>query len=81
MLMGVNFMPLASIRLDADLVERAKAVSKVQQRTTAQQIKFWATVGEAALQNPDLPTHFIVGWLESKAQNELSKPFVRRKES
>lgn len=71
-------MGLASIRLDADLVERAKAVSKVQQRTAAQQIKFWAIVGETALQNPDLPTGYIVGWLESRAQNELAKPFVRR---
>ncbi|MHC1759910.1 MAG: hypothetical protein AB9917_10415 [Negativicutes bacterium] len=73
-------MALASIRIDAELVERAKAVSKVQQRTTAQQIKYWATIGEAALQNPDLTANFIVGWLESRAQNELAKPFVRRHE-
>ena len=73
-------MPLASIRIDADLVERAKAVSKVQQRTTAQQIKYWATVGELALQNPDLSANFLVGWLESRAQNELAKPFVQRKD-
>ena len=71
-------MPLASIRIDADLVERAKAVSKVQQRTTAQQIKYWAIIGEAALQNPDLSANFIVGWLESRSQNELAKPFVKR---
>lgn len=77
---GVERMALASIRIDAELVERAKAVSKVQQRTTAQQIKYWATIGEAALQNPDLTANVIVGWLESRAQNELAKPFVRRPE-
>ncbi|NLL36672.1 MAG: hypothetical protein GX256_04015 [Fretibacterium sp.] len=40
------------------------------------QIEFWARIGKAAMDNPDLPVDFIRDTLVSKAQNRaLAEPF------
>ena len=45
----------------------------------AGQVEFWAKVGRAALDNPDLPASFIAESLMSMAEpREDSTPFVAR---
>ena len=48
------------VRIDDDLYELAKLEAKVEHRTIAGQIEFWAKVGRAAIDNPDLPVAFIM---------------------
>ena len=52
-------MASVSIRIDQSLVEQARAAAKAEYRTVQGQIEFWAKVGRAALDNPDLPVGFI----------------------
>lgn len=47
------------VRIDDDLYEQAKLASKAERRTIAGQLEFWAKLGKAALDNPDLPIDFI----------------------
>lgn len=47
------------VRIDDDLYEQAKLASKAECRTIAGQLEFWAKLGKAAQDNPDLPIDFI----------------------
>lgn len=47
------------VRIDDELYEQAKSASKGECRTIAGQLEFWAKVGKAALDNPDLPIEFV----------------------
>lgn len=68
-----------SVRIDDALVEEARAVAKAEFRTVQGQIEFWAKVGRAALDNPDLPASFIAESLMAMAApREDSTPFVPR---
>ena len=44
-----------SVRIDEELVKSARAAAKAEFRTVQGQVEFWAKVGRAALDNPDLP--------------------------
>lgn len=71
-------MGTSSIRIDEDLVNAARDVAKAEFRTVQGQLEFWAKVGRAALDNPDLPASFIAETLMSMAEpREDSAPFVR----
>jgi hypothetical protein len=67
------------VRIDDLLYEQAKTESKIEHRTIAGQIEFWAMVGRAALDNPDLPVSFVAESLLalSEPQDNLT-PFVPR---
>jgi hypothetical protein len=68
-----------SIRIDQTLYEQAKVDAAAEHRTIAGQVEFWAKVGRAALDNPDLPVNFIAESLASLAEpRELATPFVPR---
>jgi len=68
-----------SIRINQDLYEQARQEATVEHRTIAGQIEFWARVGRAALDNPDLPVTFIAESLASMAEpREQSQPFAPR---
>jgi hypothetical protein len=47
------------VRIDKLFYEQAKAEAKIEHRTIGGQIQFWAMVGRAALDNPDLPVRFV----------------------
>jgi len=47
------------VRIDDELYEQAKSVSKGECRTIAGQLEFWAKIGKAVLDNPDLPIEFV----------------------
>ena len=68
-----------SIRIHQDLYEMAKQDAAIEHRSIAGQIEFWARIGRAAMDNPDLPVSFIAESLASLAEaRELAEPFVPR---
>lgn len=62
-----------SIRIDESLYETAKVRGKAEMRSIPQQVAYWARVGKAALDNPDLPIEFVRDTLV--ALEEESEPF------
>jgi hypothetical protein len=67
------------VRIDDELYKLAKADASAEHRSIAGQIEFWAKVGRAALDNPDLPASFIAESLTAMAEpREHSTPFVPR---
>lgn len=68
-----------SVRLPRDLYEQAKSDAAAEHRTIPGQIEYWAKVGRAALDNPDLPVSFIAEALASLAEpREETTPFEPR---
>ena len=53
------------VRIDNLLYAQAKNEAKSEHRTIAGQIEFWASVGRAAMDNPELPVDFVVQVLAS----------------
>ena len=67
------------VRIDNLLYEQARTEAKAEHRTIAGQIEFWATVGRAAIDNPDLPVEFVVQALASmKEPRTDATPFQPR---
>ncbi|EIC21063.1 TA system antitoxin ParD family protein [Thiorhodovibrio frisius] len=62
-----------SIRIDDNLYAAAKSQASAEMRSIPQQIAYWAKVGRAALDNPDLPIEFVRDTLQ--ALEESSEPF------
>jgi len=72
-------MPTLSVRIDEALINAARTAAKAEFRTVQGQLEFWAKVGRAALDNPDLPASFIAESLMSLAEpREECAPFVPR---
>ncbi|MCX8016524.1 MAG: ParD-like family protein [Rhodocyclaceae bacterium] len=67
-----------SIRIDDRLYEAARMRAKAEMRSIPQQIAFWAKVGRAALDNPDLPVEFVRDTLV--ALEEEDEPLARAPE-
>ena len=68
-----------SIRIDQELYDQARNEALVEHRTIAGQVEYWAKIGRAALDNPDLPVSFIAESLASMAEpREESTAFVPR---
>ena len=67
------------VRIEPDLYNRAKKEAAVEHRTIAGQIEFWAQVGRACIDNPDLPVNFVIDSLASLETPEKDiKSFKRR---
>jgi hypothetical protein len=65
------------VRIDDTLYEMARAQANAERRTIAGQIEFWAMVGKAALDNPDLPVDFVRELLIARAEGPaLATPFM-----
>lgn len=68
-----------SIRIDQSLYDQARTEAEAEHRTIAGQVEYWAKVGRAALDNPDLPVSFIAESLVSMAEpRQEATPFVPR---
>jgi hypothetical protein len=68
-----------SVRINEDLVSAARTNAKGELCNVQGQVEFWAKVGRAALDNPDLPACFVAESLISMAEpREDSVPFVPR---
>jgi len=63
-------MASSSLRLESDLVERAKLVGTAQSRSAAKQIEHWAKIGRMMEENPDLSYEFVRQALIAKAERE-----------
>jgi hypothetical protein len=67
------------VRIEPDLYKRAKKEAAIEHRTIAGQIEFWAQVGRACIDNPDLPVNFVIDSLASLESSERDKiEFTRR---
>ena len=65
------------VRIDSDLYDQAKSHAGAERRTISGQIEFWALIGKAALDNPDLHIDFVRDLLIAKAEDKsLATPFV-----
>ncbi len=72
-------MGTLSVRMDDKLVGAARAAAKAEFRTVQGKLEFWAKVGRAALDNPDLPASFIAESMMSMAEPRgEATPFVPR---
>lgn len=68
-----------SIRIDQTLYNQARQDAVSEHRTIAGQVEYWARIGRAALDNPDLPVSFIAESLASMAEpREDATAFVPR---
>lgn len=68
-----------SVRISTALYEQAKEAASAENRTIAGQVEYWATVGRAALDNPELPVSFIAESIASLNEpREGAVPFVPR---
>ena len=68
-----------SIRIDQTLYNQARQDALAEHRTIAGQIEYWAKLGRAALDNPDLPVSFIAESLASMAEpREEATAFIPR---
>ncbi len=66
-----------SIRINDEIYTAAKMTAKAECRSISNQIEFWAKVGKAALDNPDLSVDFVRDILISKNQDQsLAEAFV-----
>ena len=65
-----------AIRIDKELYEEAKTSAAAEFRTPPLQIAYWAKIGKAALDNPDLPVEFIKDILTAKTQKAEDFEFV-----
>jgi hypothetical protein len=68
------------VRIEPDLYNRAKKEAAVEHRTIAGQIEFWAQVGRACIDNPDLPVNFVIDSLASLETTEKDKKSFKRRE-
>jgi hypothetical protein len=66
------------VRIEPDLYNRAKKEAAVEHRTIAGQIEFWAQVGRACIDNPDLPVNFVIDSLASLETPEKDKKSFKR---
>ena len=68
-----------SIRIDQKLYDQARGEAMAEHRTIAGQVEYWANIGRAALDNPDLPVSFVAASLASMAESrESATDFVPR---
>lgn len=61
-----------SVKICNDLYASAKAVAKAERRTTGEQIEFWANIGRILIQNPDIPTAYVVRIIAFQIQSPLN---------
>ena len=65
------------VRINDLLYREAQAQAHAERRTIAGQLEFWAMVGKAALDNPDLPIEFVKDLLIARAEGQsLATPFI-----
>lgn len=60
-----------AIRIDDELYNEAKRSAEAESRTVPLQVAYWARIGKAALDNPDLPGAFIRDILAARKQREF----------
>jgi hypothetical protein len=67
-----------AIRIEDELYRQAETTARAESRTPPLQIQYWAKIGKAALDNPDLPVEFIKSILTSEGQPSELFEFRRK---
>ena len=67
-----------AVKISGDLLNSARIYAKVQHRSVAKQIEYWAEIGKIAEDNPDLPLSFIQDILQGREEIKqgLTTPYV-----
>jgi hypothetical protein len=66
-----------TIQIDSHLYDQAKAHANAERRTISGQIEFWAMIGKAALDNPDVSIEFVHDLMVAKGEGKcLTTPFT-----
>ena len=67
-----------AVKVSDDLFEKAKIKSKVFKRSIAEQIEYWAKIGQMIEDNPELPLQFIQNILIGKEEIKAGQgtPYV-----
>ena len=64
---------MVEVKLSNSLVKDAKLCAQVMNRSTAEQIEYWARLGKAAESNPDLPIDMLQDLLVSLQEVKTGK--------
>jgi len=62
------------IRISDRLAKEAKTRSQVEHRSMTSQLEYWAMIGKAAEDNPDLPFSFIKETLLARQEMQNESP-------
>ena len=67
-----------AVKISGNLLNSARIYAKVQHRSVAKQIEYWAEIGKIAEDNPDLPLSFIQDILQGREEIKqgLATPYV-----
>ena len=68
----------SAVKVSEELLEEARIYAKVQHRSVAKQIEYWAKMGKIAEDNPDLPLSFIRDILQGREEIKqgLATPYI-----
>lgn len=73
-------MSFHSVKIDDCFYVLAKRHAEAEHRTISSQIGYWAKIGKAALENPDLPVDFIKDIFIAKSLKAEADTFEFRQE-
>ena len=62
-----------ALKLSDDLVEDAKTTAAAEHRSVPRQIEYWARIGKAVLENPEMPLRFIQDTMLSLEEAKAGK--------
>ena len=67
-----------AVKISEELLNEARLYAKVQHRSVAKQIEYWAKIGKIAEDNPDLPLSFILDIFRGREEIKqgLTTPYV-----
>jgi hypothetical protein len=67
-----------AMKLSDSLVEDAKTVAAAEHRSVPKQIEYWARIGKAVLDNPDMPLQLIQDTMLSREESKAGQvvPYV-----
>lgn len=63
------------VKISDQLAELAKPYAVAEYRSVPEQIEFWARLGKAAEENPELPIHFIKNTFLAIAESNTCQLF------
>lgn len=66
------------VRISSHFYAIAEAYAHKESRTPSAQVQYWANIGKAGLDNPDLPIHFVRDLLMARKEDKnFAKSFVK----
>jgi hypothetical protein len=63
-----------SIQVSDNLLSAAIEAATFSNQSVSEQIQYWAMIGKACIDNPDLPVSFVIDSLTSLSATESSVP-------